>query len=116
MAAVPVAALTENFSSRPLIAPPPVGTETDGRKSAARASLSVPAEAALSEVPARGLTGPAEWPEAPAGPVVPEEVPASSGGRLLSGVIRSGLCSGHCRLSQEPDHDDRTTLVAPART
>src|SRR5215472_822970 len=40
MPAVPVAALTENFSSRPLIAPPPLGRVTDGRRSAAFAAAS----------------------------------------------------------------------------
>src|ERR1700722_746596 len=67
--AVPVAGLTENFSPRSLIAPPPLGAATVGRRSAARAGLSVraglsgPAEAAgvvLSGKPAGGLAG--DWP------------------------------------------------------
>ena len=47
MAAVPVAALTESFSPRPLMAPPPFGRETDGRRSVALAGLFVGAEVAL---------------------------------------------------------------------
>ena len=36
---VPVAASTESFSSRPLMAPPPLGAETEGSRSIARGSL-----------------------------------------------------------------------------
>jgi hypothetical protein len=41
VAQVPVAALTENFSARPLIAPPGLGSDTEGSRSVARAGCPV---------------------------------------------------------------------------
>jgi hypothetical protein len=90
MVAVPVAALIQNFSSRPLTAPAPFGTETDGRRSAAPARLSVPAGAALFEDAAGGPAASADRPGAPAGqPAVPEEAPVPNGSRPL--LRSSGL-------------------------
>ena len=83
MEAVPVAGLTENFSPRSLMAPPPLGAETVGRRSAARAGLPASAEpasaeparaagtaAALSGDPAGGLARSAEPPCGPRTPAV----------------------------------------------
>src|SRR5450755_1225081 len=98
MVAVPVAALTENFSPSPLTAPPPFGTETDGRGSAALVGLSAWAEVELSGVPAREPTAPAGRPGPPTGePVMPNEVPAPSGCRPLfrsSGLACASVITG----------------------